>query len=76
MTYTDSSGISMLITLSRTLGQRADTLSVAALSAHYEQVWRILGLEEVFPVFPTVDAALQTPAAGDVPGTAEEWANA
>ncbi|MEU8468003.1 hypothetical protein AB0F30_08760 [Streptomyces sp. NPDC029006] len=38
MTYTDSSGISMLITLSRTLGQRADTLSVAALSAHYEQV--------------------------------------
>lgn len=31
------------------------------MTAHYEQVWRMLGLEEVLPVFPTVDAALQTP---------------
>ncbi|MGW1810707.1 STAS domain-containing protein [Streptomyces fodineus] len=71
--YMDSSGISMLITLSRTLNRRAGNLRVAALSAHYEQVWRMLGLEEVFPVFPTVNAALQPPAAGDIPGTPEEW---
>lgn len=74
--YMDSSGISMLITLSRTLDHRAGTLRVAALSAHYEQVWRMLGLQEVFPVFPSVNAALQPPAAGDIPGAPEERAEA
>ncbi|MEU8289488.1 STAS domain-containing protein [Streptomyces pseudogriseolus] len=72
VTYMDSSGISMLVTLWRILDQRGGVLRVAALSAHYEQVWNLLGLEQVFPVFPTVDAALQTPAAGDVSGIREE----
>lgn len=45
----DSSGISMLVTLSRTLGERAGTLRLAALPAHYGRVWRVRGLEEVNP---------------------------
>ncbi|MEU5310900.1 STAS domain-containing protein [Streptomyces sp. NPDC021562] len=70
--YMDSSGISMLITLSRTVGRRAGSLRVAALSDHYEQVWDILGLREVFPVFPSVHAALQPPAAGRTAAAPEE----
>ncbi|MEU2338405.1 STAS domain-containing protein [Streptomyces sp. NPDC006654] len=72
--YMDSSGISMLITLSRTLGRRAGTLRVAALSDHYEQVWDLLGLREVFPVFSSVRAALQSPATGRIAGAPEERA--
>ncbi|MEU2775797.1 STAS domain-containing protein [Streptomyces sp. NPDC007162] len=56
--YLDSSGVSMIITLSRALDNHAGTLRLAALSDHYQQVWRILGLDTLLPVFPTVHAAL------------------
>ncbi|WP_293992764.1 STAS domain-containing protein [Streptomyces sp.] len=56
--YLDSSGVSMIITLSRALDNHAGTLRLAALSDHYQQVWRLLGLDTLLPVFPTVHAAL------------------
>ncbi|MEV7198799.1 STAS domain-containing protein [Streptomyces griseoluteus] len=56
--YLDSSGISMIITLSRVLDSHAGALRLAALSDHYQQVWRLLGLDSLLPVFPTVNAAL------------------
>ncbi|USQ85482.1 STAS domain-containing protein [Streptomyces phaeoluteigriseus] len=56
--YLDSSGISMIIKLSRILGDHAGTLRVANFNAHYHQVWRLLGLDSLFPVSPTVQAAL------------------
>ncbi|MEW2303062.1 STAS domain-containing protein [Streptomyces sp. NPDC006655] len=56
--YLDSSGISMIITLSRLLDDHAGALRLAALSDNYRQVWRLLGLDSLLPVFPTVNAAL------------------
>ncbi|MFJ9718793.1 STAS domain-containing protein [Streptomyces sp. NPDC101213] len=65
--YLDSSGVSMIIMLSRVVGAHAGTLRVAAFRAHYRKVWHILGLDSLFPVFPTVHAALHAPdgAAGE-----------
>lgn len=62
--YLDSSGISMIITLSRILDGHAGALRLAALDAHYQQVWRLLGLDSLLPVFRTVKAALEAPAGG------------
>ncbi|MEU3830511.1 anti-sigma factor antagonist [Streptomyces sp. SID486] len=62
--YLDSSGISLIITLSRTLDDHAGTLRLAALGDHYQQVWRVLGLDTLLPVFPTVQAALEGRVAG------------
>ncbi|MEH0636853.1 STAS domain-containing protein [Streptomyces bottropensis] len=69
--YLDSSGISMIIKLWRVLGDRAGTLRVAALNAHYHQVWRLLGLDSLFPLSPTVRAALPARVAGERAGTSE-----
>ncbi|MFE6364839.1 STAS domain-containing protein [Streptomyces sp. NPDC057806] len=56
--HLDSSGVSMIIRLWRLLDERAGALRIAALSAHYHQVWRILGLESLLPLCRTVRAAL------------------
>ncbi|MFG3013918.1 STAS domain-containing protein [Streptomyces cinerochromogenes] len=60
--YLDSSGVSLIVTLSRMLDDRAGTLRLAALNAHYQHVWTLLGLDTLLPVHPTADAALDTPA--------------
>jgi anti-sigma B factor antagonist len=67
--YLDSSGISMIIALSRVLGDRSGTLRVAALHPHYQQVWRLLGLDFLLPLSPTVRAALPARVAGEPAGT-------
>ncbi|MEU7426361.1 STAS domain-containing protein [Streptomyces sp. NPDC040750] len=67
--YLDSSGVSMIIMLSRLLDKHAGTLRLAGLSDDYQHVWRLLGLDTVFPVFPTVNAALNEPTTGDGAGT-------
>ncbi|MFG2129698.1 STAS domain-containing protein [Streptomyces sp. NPDC048751] len=69
--YLDSSGVGMIITLSRALDDRAGTLRLAALSDHYQQVWRILGLETLLPVFRTVQAALDGRVTGACADTSE-----
>ncbi len=69
--YLDSSGVSMIITLSRALDNHAGTLRLAALSDHYQQVWRLLGLDALLPVFPTVHAALHGRVTGTCADTAE-----
>ncbi|MFC8936818.1 STAS domain-containing protein [Streptomyces griseoincarnatus] len=56
--YLDSSGVSVIVALSSALDSHAGSLRLAALSDHYQQVWRILGLDTLLPVFPTVGAAL------------------
>ncbi|MER5509595.1 STAS domain-containing protein [Streptomyces sp. NPDC002766] len=66
--YLDSSGISMLIMLTRALEERAGTLRIADLSDHYQQVWHVLGLDTMFPIAPTVNAALDAPATEPSPG--------
>ncbi|MGA5039782.1 STAS domain-containing protein [Streptomyces capoamus] len=63
LVYLDSSGVSMLITLSRILDDRNGTLRLAAFNAHYQHVWRLLGLDTLLPVYPTADAALKAPSA-------------
>ncbi|MFJ7151534.1 STAS domain-containing protein [Streptomyces sp. NPDC100445] len=68
--YLDSSAISMLILLLRLLDERAGTLRLAALSEHYQQTLRLLGLDALFTVYPTVDAA-RRPAITEAAETAE-----
>ncbi|MGW2488210.1 STAS domain-containing protein [Streptomyces sp. NPDC001606] len=62
--YLDSSGVSMIITLSRLCDNGSGALRLAAFSDHYQQVWRVLGLDALLPVFPTVDTALDGPVPG------------
>ncbi|WPP32513.1 STAS domain-containing protein [Streptomyces sp. CL7] len=69
--YLDSSGVSMIVALSRVLDSRAGVLRLAALSDHYQQVWGLLGLDTLLPVFPTVHAALDGHDAGACADTAE-----
>ncbi|MBL1083490.1 STAS domain-containing protein [Streptomyces actinomycinicus] len=69
--YLDSSGVSMIITLSRVLDDHAGTLRLAALSDHYQQVWRLLGLDALLPVFPAVNAALDGSATNAGAGARE-----
>ena len=69
--YLDSSGVSLIIRLSCALGNHAGTLRLAALSDQYQQVWRLLGLDTLLPVFPTVHAALDGRVTGTCADTAE-----
>ncbi|MFF9091214.1 STAS domain-containing protein [Streptomyces sp. NPDC014991] len=55
--YLDSSAISMLILLLRLLDDHDGTLRLAALDDHYQQTLRILGLDTLFLLYPTVEAA-------------------
>ncbi|WP_166020177.1 STAS domain-containing protein [Streptomyces chilikensis] len=71
MEYLDSSGISMLIMVSRTADAHAGTLRLAAFNDHYQQIWHMLGLETLLPLSPTVGAALSAPGA-DEPAEALE----
>ncbi len=59
--YLDSSGISMLLRVTRALEERDGALRIAELSDHYQQVWHVLGLDTMFPVAATVSAALGSP---------------
>ncbi|WNZ08158.1 STAS domain-containing protein [Streptomyces sp. 11x1] len=56
--YLDSSGVSVIVALSSALDSHAGALRLASLSDHYRQVWRLLGLDTLLPVFLTVHAAL------------------
>ncbi|MFI0502370.1 STAS domain-containing protein [Streptomyces albogriseolus] len=74
--YLDSSGVSMIVALSSALESRAGVLRLAALSDHYQQVWRLLGLDTLLPVFPTVHAALDGHVAGTCADTVESLGHA
>ncbi|MGV9558791.1 STAS domain-containing protein [Streptomyces sp. NPDC003401] len=65
--HLDSSGISMIIGLTRFLDDRAGTLRVAALHDHHRKVWHLLGLEALLPLFPTVHDALHATARAAAP---------
>lgn len=72
MEYLDSSGITMLITLSRAAQAHSGTLHLAAFNSHYRQIWDMLGLEALIPLSPSVPAALSASSAGGpapVPGS-------
>jgi anti-sigma B factor antagonist len=56
--HLDSSGIGMIVSLSHVLSGLDGTLRLAALDDHHRQVWRILGLDDLLPLSPTVDDAL------------------
>ncbi|MER5475783.1 STAS domain-containing protein [Streptomyces sp. NPDC002734] len=64
MEYLDSSGITMLITLSRTAEAHSGVLRLAAFNDHYQQIWHMLGLDALFPLSPTVPDALPAAASG------------
>ncbi|MFJ5774383.1 STAS domain-containing protein [Streptomyces sp. NPDC093094] len=74
--YLDSSGISMIVSLFHALSGLAGTLRLAAVDDHYQQVWRILGLDGLLPLSATVDEALGALVTGsglpesEVPGRA------
>ncbi|AYN42759.1 anti-sigma factor antagonist [Streptomyces dangxiongensis] len=55
--YLDSSAISTFILLLRLLDDHDGTLRLAALDDHYRHNLRILGLDSLFPLYPTVEAA-------------------
>ncbi len=74
--YLDSSGVSVIVALSSALDSQAGTLRLAALSDHYQQVWRLLGLDTLLPVFPTVHASLDGQDAGACADTAESLGHA
>ncbi|MFJ9119441.1 STAS domain-containing protein [Streptomyces sp. NPDC102394] len=59
--YLDSSGISMLLMVTRALEEHDGALRIAELSDHYQQVWHVLGLDTMFPIASTVNAALGSP---------------
>ncbi|MEU2421558.1 STAS domain-containing protein [Streptomyces sp. NPDC007851] len=69
--HLDSSGVSVIITLSRLLDNHAGALRLAALSDNYQQVWRLLGLDSLLPLFPTVNAALEGRVTGACADTSQ-----
>ncbi|MFB0614738.1 STAS domain-containing protein [Streptomyces sp. AGS-58] len=64
--YLDSSAISMLILLLRLLDEHDGSLRLAALGDHYQQTLRLLGLDSLFPLYPTVEAAHRSTGREDV----------
>ncbi|KIF73069.1 anti-anti-sigma factor [Streptomyces sp. 150FB] len=57
LTFCDSSGITVLIAArNHALASRA-TVALAAVPDHVSRIFRIVGLDQVFPVHPTAQAA-------------------
>lgn len=64
--HLDSSAVSMLVLLHRIIEEHGGCLRIAGLDAYYRSVFRILGVDKVFSLFPTAQAAATepSPAAG------------
>lgn len=58
LTYLSSAGIRILIQLHKTLQARGGRLMLAGLQPYCREVVRVAGLEAVFSIFETVEAAL------------------
>jgi len=58
VSFLDSSGLGALVGVLKKIGHRGDLL-VSGLSGDVDQVFRVCRMDRVFPIYPSVDAALQ-----------------
>ena len=56
--YIDSSGINALLAVHKTFARAGRRIVLAAVSPRMLRVLKIISLEQILPVYPTVDAAL------------------
>src|SRR5215471_9433366 len=56
--YIDSSGINTLLAVQKTFARAGRRIVLAAVSPRMLRVFKIVGLEQIVPVYPTVEAAL------------------
>jgi stage II sporulation protein AA (anti-sigma F factor antagonist) len=56
--YIDSSGINTLLAVQKTFARAGRRIVLAAVSPRMLRVLKIISLEQLLPVYPTVDAAL------------------
>lgn len=61
LTYCDSTGISVLVVAYRRAKAAGRPFGVAGLNSEVMRLFRILGLEEVLPFYPTVEEAVASP---------------
>jgi anti-anti-sigma factor len=59
VSYIDSTGLNMLMRRHERCAQRNITMVVVFTSRHLWRIFSVLSLEDVFRIFPSVDAALQ-----------------
>ncbi|MGI5484616.1 STAS domain-containing protein [Streptomyces lavendofoliae] len=53
----DSSAIGMMVRLLRIIGEYRGCLRIAGLGTYYRSVFEVLGVDKVFSLFPTAQAA-------------------
>ncbi len=68
--YLDSSAITMLLILRRTVEEHAGILRIAALNTHYRSIFTRLGVDSLLSVFPTLTTALEQTQPAGMPSTA------
>lgn len=56
--YIDSSGINTLLAVQKTFARAGRRIVLAAVSPRMLRLFKIVSLEQVLPVYPTVEAAL------------------
>ncbi|HEV2358962.1 MAG TPA: STAS domain-containing protein [bacterium] len=57
--YIDSTGIKAMLDAHRAFARRGRRLALAAVSAMVLKILRVVGVDKMIPIFPTVDAALR-----------------
>jgi len=62
VSYIDSTGLNMLIRLHEQCARRNMMMAVVFTSEHLRQIFAVLSLQDVFRIFPTVEAALRVPS--------------
>jgi anti-sigma B factor antagonist len=65
--YIDSSGINTLFDAQRRFVVTGQRIVLAAVSPRIERIFLIIAMEQVIPLFPTVDAALASFGDGTKP---------
>lgn len=68
VSYIDSTGLNTLVRLHEQCAQRKTGMAVVVTSRTLRRIFSVLGLQDVFRIFPTVDAALQALSHPDGPG--------
>ena len=58
--YIDSSGINVLLETNRNFAKDGCMLVIAVVPSMIQRTFKIVGLEQAIPIFPTVEAAVES----------------
>lgn len=72
LSYINSAGIALLIRFVRESRRREYTSYACGVSAHYQKIFRIVGLTSYLELFPDAYSAFETLSARQAGGVAEE----